>query len=246
MSYHEYQPSGTLHDYIDAYWTLSTASTGAPYNQTIFPDACVDIIMNLGDTCLQVNDHTVLHPGNNYLVGPMSERSQVVNPPGTRLLGIRFRPGAFTSFYKSPLHEITDRIIEFRDRNILAMAYTDKHIITRIDHYFRQRSASGTTLLSIMNYLQQCKGQVSINKLAEMHHMSIRTLERLVKNSTGITLKKTAGIIRFQYALKQLKAYNAPDSLLRIALESGYYDQAHLSNEIKKYAGLPPSALLSR
>jgi AraC-like DNA-binding protein len=245
MFYHEYPPSGTLQAYIDAYWTLTTASTADPYRQTIFPDACVDIIINLGDTALQVNDHMVLSPGNNYLVGPMSERSQVINPPGTRLLGIRFKPGAFTSFYKFPLHEITDRIIEFRERSILAMAYPDKHIIKRIDRHFQQQTTSGTTLLSIMNHLQQCSGQISINELAQQYHMSIRTLERLVKNSTGITVKKTAGIIRFQHALKQLKQPGASDSLLRIALETGYYDHAHLSNEIKKYTGLPPSALLS-
>lgn len=246
MLYHEYRPSEISQEYIDAYWTLTTALTAAPYRQTIFPDACVDIIINMGNASLSVNDNIVLAPGNSYLVGPMSERSQVINPPGTRLLGIRFRPGAFNSFYKFPLHEIRDKIVEFSDRGILAMACSGKHVIKRIDRHFQQQPPSSTTLLSIMNCLQQCNGQVSINELAQKYHMSIRTLERLVKNSTGITVKKTAGIIRFQYALKQLKQHNVMGSLLDVAIEAGYYDEAHLSNEIKKYTGLPPSMLLSR
>jgi AraC-like DNA-binding protein len=246
MFYHEYQPSGSSQGYISAYWTLTTAITAVPYRQTIFPDACVDIIINTGNASLLVNDHTVLAPGNSYLVGPMSERSLVINPPGTRLLGIRFRPGAFNSFYTFPLHEIRDKIIEFSDHSILAMAYSGKHMIKCIDHHFQQQPASGSAILSIMNYLQQCNGQVSINELARKYHMSVRTLERLVKKSTGITAKKTAGIIRFQYALKQLKRHSAMDNLLGLAIEAGYYDQAHLSNEIKKYTGLPPAALLSR
>ncbi|WP_432714588.1 AraC family transcriptional regulator [Pedobacter sp.] len=35
----------------------------------------------------------------------------------------------------------------------------------------------------------------------------------------------------------------AGQSLTQIAFASGYYDQAHLCNEIKEYAGLTPTQL---
>jgi hypothetical protein len=30
---------------------------------------------------------------------------------------------------------------------------------------------------------------------------------------------------------------------LNIAIEHGYYDHAHLTNDVKRYTGMPPSAL---
>lgn len=49
----------------------------------------------------------------------------------------------------------------------------------------------------------------------------------------------------FQAALKKLKNKSYNESFLDLAYEVGYYDHAHLTNEIKKFTGLTPSQLRS-
>ena len=47
MAYTEYHPHPALAPYIDAYWKV-TGDNMPLATQTILPDGCVDIIMNLG------------------------------------------------------------------------------------------------------------------------------------------------------------------------------------------------------
>ncbi|QNL48721.1 AraC family transcriptional regulator [Olivibacter sp. SDN3] len=42
-------------------------------------------------------------------------------------------------------------------------------------------------------------------------------------------------------ALSKIKRNKGQKNLLDIAFDCGYYDHAHLSNEIKRYTGLAPS-----
>jgi AraC-like DNA-binding protein len=66
-------------------------------------------------------------------------------------------------------------------------------------------------------------------------------LERNFKKNIGISPKEFVNILRFQFALEKIKDNQLGKSLQDIAFESGYYDHAHLSNEIKRYTGLSPS-----
>jgi AraC-like DNA-binding protein len=59
----------------------------------------------------------------------------------------------------------------------------------------------------------------------------------------GISPKEYSNIVRFQYALSIIKKSGKNRSLSDIAFECGYYDHAHLTNEIKRNTGLSPSQL---
>jgi AraC-like DNA-binding protein len=59
----------------------------------------------------------------------------------------------------------------------------------------------------------------------------------------GISPKEYINFVRYQFALQQIKQNNSQKSLLDIAIETGFYDHSHLTNEIKKYSGLLPSQL---
>src|SRR5882724_3910816 len=106
MTYTEIPPHPALAPYIDAYWSVKGAGQNTATNR-ILPDGCVDIIFNLGE------NETLMKSGKAYLVGTMTSPIDTYVTPGTRLLGIRFRPAAFSAFYAfSSLHAITDNTIE--------------------------------------------------------------------------------------------------------------------------------------
>ena len=68
MSYHEIQPYHTLKPYIDAYWVMkSEGNTQA--GRRIYPDVCIDIIINLGGDFLADNGTCRMKNESVYLLG---------------------------------------------------------------------------------------------------------------------------------------------------------------------------------
>ena len=65
-----------------------------------------------------------------------------------------------------------------------------------------------------------------------------RTLQRHVRKRTGLAPKRYAAVARFSGALRQIA--HERKSLAHIASEAGYSDQAHLTMEMGRHAGLSP------
>ncbi|MGI4729003.1 MAG: helix-turn-helix domain-containing protein [Janthinobacterium lividum] len=73
--------------------------------------------------------------------------------------------------------------------------------------------------------------------------MSERKLERLFKKDVGVSIKGMIRLIRFTHTVKVIQNNATGQSLSQIAYRAGYYDQAHLCNEVKGYTGLTPAQL---
>lgn len=169
--------------------------------QRIFPDCCSDIIFNTGPVAPIVNGSLQLLSGKTYLVGTMSAFSEVSNPAGSRLLGIRFKPGAFHAFFHFPLADVTDGIVEFGALKPATPTALNDLLLARL-------RPVNPVMPALMETLGQHHGQVSIATLAKTHYLTIRTLERLVKQHTGLTVKQLAGIFRFRNVLQKLQRHN--------------------------------------
>ena len=70
---------------------------------------------------------------------------------------------------------------------------------------------------------------------------SIRSMQRHFMQTTGITLKYFRQIQRAREASTLLQTGTTP---LEAALATGYYDQAHMTNSLKKIIGKTPAALV--
>lgn len=73
--------------------------------------------------------------------------------------------------------------------------------------------------------------------------LSERQLERRFLARVGLTPKRFASIRRFERAMSALGSRRP---LTEVALEVGYYDQAHFVREIRRLAGVTPGALRRR
>ncbi len=87
-------------------------------------------------------------------------------------------------------------------------------------------------------------GQVRIRHLADELGSSPRHLSSQFRHHVGLSPKRAARVWRF-HRVATLLAHPASPSLAAVALEGGYYDQAHLSNEVKAMSGFTPDALRS-
>jgi len=96
-------------------------------------------------------------------------------------------------------------------------------------------------LVSVLRSLYEQGGNISVSQLASAEGLSSRQLERMFAAKLGVSPKTLARLIRFAQSWSIM--LSKPDlSLTDLALELGYTDQAHFSNEFKSFGRQSPRA----
>ena len=86
-------------------------------------------------------------------------------------------------------------------------------------------------------------GEAVVAAVARRLGVSERTLHRDVVAATGLPPSLLARVRRFQAAVGMLGA--GRPHLATVAAACGYADQSHLTREVRRFAGLPPAALVA-
>lgn len=244
MKFTEHKPHNQLASYIDAYWDI-TCDEGGTSILKVLPDGCLDIIINLGDDFHTDYDDLVLKSGKAYLGGAITNYREAKTLRETHLIGIRFKPSAFSYFYAfSSIHEITDNIVELSNKFIPTISSFSKDMPAAFDSfYYNKLTLPKRSLLPVMETITKCHGAISVCELAKQHCTTVRQLERHFKYDIGLSPKEFINIIRYRFAQQLIQINHPKKTLSDIAFECGYYDQAHLNREIKKYTGVVPTSL---
>jgi AraC-like DNA-binding protein len=244
MNYKQTKPHSALANYIDAYWTAAGDSEEI-VQEKILPDGCVDIILSFGDDCKTDRNRFNIKNGKAYLVGTMSHFKMIEMSPGARLFGIRFKPAAFSAFYRfTSLDQVTDTTIEFEEKPVPDLNKIILDSSRYLDRFFLNRLTQPIhMLLPVVADIENNRGQVTVNELAKRHFITTRQLERGFKQYIGVSPKEFINFIRYRSVAPVIQNKSADTSLSDIAFEHGYYDHSHLTNTIKRYTGVSPSQL---
>lgn len=89
-------------------------------------------------------------------------------------------------------------------------------------------------------YLSLNASQFRVGRLATLLGQSGRTLQRRTRTATGLPPKRFLALERFRRAVQEVPMRNAELSL--VAAHLGFSDQAHLTREFRRHAGLTPGA----
>jgi AraC-like DNA-binding protein len=85
----------------------------------------------------------------------------------------------------------------------------------------------------------------SLDDLCDATNLSARQLRRRVTDAIGYSPRVLAGVLRFQRFLRTVRQVAPGDrDLARIAVETGYADQPHLTRECRRFTGMTPVGLL--
>ncbi len=244
MTYKQFKPDPALSPYIDAFWEV-TSDDAKPVAEHIMPDCCMDIIINLGADVVADGSGLIMKNERAYLVGTMTRYIDTIREPGTRLIGIRFKPAGFVHFYKcGPLQEFTDRITEFEKRYIPPFNASASDFTENLNHFFLKKfSPPRQSIFPVLAQVYERRGQINVVDLAKNNFMIVRQLERIFSQHIGISPKAFINFVRYQFAIQNIRESHSAQSLTDISFDCGYYDHAHLANEIKKYSGISPSQL---
>lgn len=253
MRYAEFPAPQDLSDVVRCVW-LFDASFDDPHDERIVPDGSPEIILHYGAPYRELvstgrwrNQPPLLLAGN--LTRPLVLRAQ----GKVGVLGIRLWPHAVPCFSASPPVDTLDSCLPLRHRDIsfwrkrLAHASDAErmHVVPAILNSlsrapFTPDNAVAWTVAEIF----ASRGQVDPARLAAGTQLSLRQLERRMKAATGLSLKLLASLVRFRAVFDELKA-EVPSPWLTAALGAGYFDQAHMIRDFRRFAGQPPRAFLA-
>lgn len=242
IEYLKREPSKELTPYIHFYWELYGNKFGG-YWERVFPDGCSGIIMCSGNGCRTDNGDVTIEFGKTYAVGAMNSFKDSFIETDTALIGVCFKPATFPNFYGKGSRELlTNSTIELDKSKSFDLARMLKQPIAYLEQYYGDRLIKPHVRLgTVIADIYETKGKLPVQELAKRHFTTERRLERMFKNDTGLSPKEFSNIIRFQHAMHTLQHPQRGRNLADIAFECGYYDQAHLCNDIKTKTGMPPS-----
>jgi AraC-like DNA-binding protein len=93
----------------------------------------------------------------------------------------------------------------------------------------------------ILSAIHASSGRLSVRELAQMHKLSVRSIQRIVMDATGLSPKSYARILQFHRALRLLRDHRLRPS--DAALEAGYTDQSHMTHALRSFGGLSAAGL---
>jgi AraC-like DNA-binding protein len=88
-------------------------------------------------------------------------------------------------------------------------------------------------------------GRARVEPLMDETGWSRRLVTERFRRQLGLAPKAYARIVRFQRAVVLLQGVRHGHTLADVAIESGYYDQSHLTRDFVALAGCTPTALMA-
>ena len=233
MSYTEIPLSGGIRVYIECTWSLKIDRPS-----TIFPDGCTDLLFS--------------ESGEVYVSGVTSKAYLLDDHRfGTQLFGLRLSAGVVPFLLGIPSSLLLDQVVQLteldsRIARSLAVKLKEADTLNElkcravetVESICRRTSPDRRLLFALSRLDSQ-----PVRSVASSLGISERHLHRLFLQGVGLGPARVKRIRRMQRAIDAMRKRDGTVSMVDIALAHGFYDQAHLSRELKELTGLSPVAL---
>tara|TARA_R110001592_G_C13118272_1_gene745595 strand:+ start:1200 stop:1868 length:669 start_codon:yes stop_codon:yes gene_type:complete len=181
---------------------------------------------------------------SNYLIG--AEQALVI--------GIRFKPGAQSLFCRTPTWNYGQDHVALELSNIdyraLCRELKAKSIwseqVSMIDRWLLDclaiHSKGQKTISPIVESVIKAQAPLSSKELGIISGMSQRQLQRHFIANVGMSPRSLGVVCRANCSLNYIQISRANKmSIIDIAQECGYHDQAHMARDFRRLFGNPPS-----
>jgi AraC-like DNA-binding protein len=220
--------------------------------ERIVPDGCPEIIAHLGDTFSRRIGARWQRQPRIFLAGTLTRPWMVRSGKRVLTVGLRFRPAGFTALFGQSLANTADREIPLANllgrrarRDLLDRLATARSTESRLAAAATwlvenaRRGVARSSIAPAIDIIVKARGQVRIAEIAELLGCQRRQLERIFARDLGIGPKVYARIVRLNAVLVRLDRTER-SSAVDVALQAGYFDQAHLLRDFRLLAGRLP------
>ncbi len=259
VEYAEFPAPVSLADVVRCVWLLSGPALAMPEPQPVVPDGCAEIVLNLADPFRRFGaDRSEAQP-HAMVVGQISEAVVIAPTGGVDIVGIRLQPWGALSVLPVPAVELRDVLLPLdalsasMARDLPDQLREQPHPTARaaavfryLSQHARQRTpATQARARAIVNEATRGADAMTVRGLATRLGLGERQVERELDRHVGLRPKMLLRIARFQRALAVARADEAL-SWSAVAARAGFFDQAHLTHELRRFAACTPSEYLGR
>ena len=252
-------PVAPLSYLVEFLWFYENLATDHA-KEKLLPDASMELIIDLseGPKKLYKNGDLDRYSAYNrcWVSGMQREFIVLGVEQGSSMMGAHFRTGGAAAFFGFPLSELAGNVVELDliwKREILALReqlletpspdgkfdLLEAYLLAKA----QARLEPDMTISAALRTLRSWP-MLSLRDLASRLGLSHKQMLARFDCRVGLTPKLTSRIFRFQKAIAAANdAITMPD-WSDLAVDCGYYDQAHLIHEFQLLAGLTPSDYL--
>ncbi|MCW3464948.1 helix-turn-helix domain-containing protein [Chitinophaga nivalis] len=252
MNHQTYPPHPDLATLVECYWTLESPKEKTPEKNTIVPDGAMKMIFHYGDLFKQYTEEGSSMLPRCFVIGQLTRPLEVEPTGETGIFFVRFHPYGFLPFTTIPIKEMENTAVPlttlFEDagRKIgqeIVKASSAAERIQLIEAFLLNRLRDAETIdhivKSTVDTILTANGQLSVDELSKQTNIHRRQLVRKFSSAIGLSPKQLSKTIRLQATLKMLLNRKVT-SLIALAYEGEYYDQAHFIKDFKEFTGLTP------
>jgi AraC-like DNA-binding protein len=264
MSFHAYRPVFPLDHFIEN--LIYFEGLSAAHNLDRFlPDGNTEIIIDLTEHPQHIYDNETLREIQTcryaWVSGVRTQPITIPSGSGSRMLIVAFKKGRAFPFYPFPISELTDTVAgadlvfgrNFHDlrEQLLASKSIDR-MFQLVERFLLQQAGNRIRADGAAKCIEYAVSNMThkptlrwLHQLSEEIGYSQKHFIELFRQQVGVSPKQYLKIMRFQKAISAIE-HNESIHWSQIALESGYYDQAHFIHDFKRFSGFTPNEYIKR
>ncbi|HTW49322.1 MAG TPA: AraC family transcriptional regulator [Acidobacteriaceae bacterium] len=259
MTYLEREPGAGLRPWVRSLWYARGMNFAHPRDR-ILPTGRAQVIVNLARDflvdCQEGRPERTMAPA--LVVGQRSAFEIIETSDMANLMGIVFEPGALPVLLGDAADRVTNGYVALDDvcrgagalRDRLREVQGAEARLRCLEAFLRERIAArvsgrrGAMHPAVEFALGELGRRPAVARVAEVARStgwSERRFGQIFREEVGFAPKVWCRIQRFQRVVRQLHAGVAVE-WPELALACGFYDQAHLANEFRAFAGVSPTS----
>lgn len=242
-------PDENLELFVAGFWEIEAQNIN-PGRHIIIPDGRMGVIIEITNSSSWLIGKKRWN-GNIVIGQQTAPVALYLKTPFYRAFGITFTPWGATPFFGSSLDKYKNRAIpvhELLDPNQEKELRECKDFADRVN----KASAFLTGLLTtkkidirLVNSVKKLMDNfhTPLSEITSESSTSLRNLEIVARKQFGISLTRFRRIFRLHKTIRAIKA-NPQKTLTEIALEMGYFDQAHMNRDFSALTGFTPASVI--
>lgn len=236
-------PSPDLSPWIAHYWMIAWDLAG--------------VESHVAESVSHPNIHLVFEDTGTVVTGIQTQKFSRLLRGRSQVFGVKFRSGGFRPFYRAPSSTLADEVVAAEPifgadvlalRTIVFSDAPDDDRVAASDAFFRARIPAPddnvAVATTVVDLILTDATITTVDELVRRSGIAKRSLQRIFREYVGQSPKWVIRRYRLHEVIERLQAGEVLD-WSRLAIDMGYFDQAHLINDFKAMVGLTPTQYAS-
>jgi AraC-like DNA-binding protein len=225
-------------------------------HELVLPSGTAELVIELGPSALTNTTGSVCGPHSTYFHLHRPSIAHAVVGAHFRPGGIRWLLNAHGHRAASP-HALYNQVVSLEDiwgREAILLHERLMHVdapsdrLQLLEQVLQQRLELGVcadrATAAAVRLLRHTRSPRPVTTVAEQLGYSVRRLQQQFHETVGLSPKLFHRLSRFQTVLQTIDGLASVD-WSALALAHGYFDQAHLVNDVRTFTSMAPTTLLA-